>query len=372
MDNGINKQQSKIIKGVAILLMIYHHLFVLAGEGMYGDSILFLNTKPVTIMAYFGKICVGLFAFISGYAIRRAFFIIREKTNKEDVRSFIILEYKYAISHIIRLYLYYWLVLIIFVPMLTLLGKISPEALHCNNILSNLLCINTDYDGSVWYISFYLVMLLIAPMMDLFFTKSLGKRYTKKKMKVLTLGLVAAIVVIALAIYKEKNILAGLRDVISLIKPSFALCFISGYLFSRYEIYELIHKVLLQRLNGVLSLILGLFLILITFTIRALLADSAAYAELDFIIVPFFILGILTFVKPFKYVGKCLSYIGDQQTFMWLTHIHIVGMFQTTILTVIHKSIIYYLAILLLSLVVSIVLTSLCRQLSSTSTDSNT
>lgn len=52
------KANSVEMYGIAILLMVFHHLF----KSYIGPS-------AIQTIAYFGKICVAIFAFISGYAL---------------------------------------------------------------------------------------------------------------------------------------------------------------------------------------------------------------------------------------------------------------------------------------------------------------
>ena len=67
------KKDSLSIKGIAILMMIWHHCF-LAGRFESYDIIFFpLAESQVVNMAAFCKICVSLFAFVSGYGLYLSF-----------------------------------------------------------------------------------------------------------------------------------------------------------------------------------------------------------------------------------------------------------------------------------------------------------
>jgi peptidoglycan/LPS O-acetylase OafA/YrhL len=59
IDFRLSLDESLIIKGIAICLMLWHHLFYESPE--YGE-IVFQTAK-------FGKLCVALFLFISGYGL---------------------------------------------------------------------------------------------------------------------------------------------------------------------------------------------------------------------------------------------------------------------------------------------------------------
>ena len=63
MREGITRQQSYVIQGAAILLMLWHHFF--SDIQFCGDKLFFWNSEVVWRAAWFGKICVALFAFVS-------------------------------------------------------------------------------------------------------------------------------------------------------------------------------------------------------------------------------------------------------------------------------------------------------------------
>ncbi|MBQ7580592.1 MAG: acyltransferase [Clostridia bacterium] len=64
------KDDTNAVKGVAILMMLFHHLF-LAPERYAGFDVGFspLSESSVVFIAQFFKICVAIFVFLSGYGI---------------------------------------------------------------------------------------------------------------------------------------------------------------------------------------------------------------------------------------------------------------------------------------------------------------
>lgn len=81
------KKESNFCKGIAIILMIFHHLFFKA-EDYQGFLISFVpfTEERINFYALLGKICVAIFVFISGYGIAAAYrkqFNHREPTPKD-------------------------------------------------------------------------------------------------------------------------------------------------------------------------------------------------------------------------------------------------------------------------------------------------
>ena len=74
------KKDTALVKGVAILMMLFHHCFESAGRYAGYDMNFFpLNESQTITIASFFKICVALFVFLSGYGIAKSL----EKTPQE-------------------------------------------------------------------------------------------------------------------------------------------------------------------------------------------------------------------------------------------------------------------------------------------------
>ena len=66
----MTKKQSKMIKGIAILCMIFHHLFYrIERFDKYGFTGVIGSSKLTNSIAYDMKVCVALFVFVSGYGM---------------------------------------------------------------------------------------------------------------------------------------------------------------------------------------------------------------------------------------------------------------------------------------------------------------
>lgn len=76
---SFTKEHTQIAKGIAILFMVYHHLFVIP-ERLNNEYINLLDINGVnfqSIIANFCKICVCIYIFLSGYG----FFLSLKNTN---------------------------------------------------------------------------------------------------------------------------------------------------------------------------------------------------------------------------------------------------------------------------------------------------
>lgn len=71
MKKELTREESSAIKGVAILLMIFHHCFRTEKKFAAYSPIFtaFFTESRVISLAKWAKICVPLFAFVSGYGL---------------------------------------------------------------------------------------------------------------------------------------------------------------------------------------------------------------------------------------------------------------------------------------------------------------
>lgn len=86
------KEESNICKGIAIILMLFHHLFYKA-DNYSGFVINFFpfSEERINFYALLGKICVAIFVFISGYGIAASYRQVFQdkKADANEIVSFI-------------------------------------------------------------------------------------------------------------------------------------------------------------------------------------------------------------------------------------------------------------------------------------------
>lgn len=72
MNTYFTKKESNVIKGIAIILMLMHHLWRFPDRLYYSgitDNFTIFGQSISLYLGDFGKICVSLFFFISGYGL---------------------------------------------------------------------------------------------------------------------------------------------------------------------------------------------------------------------------------------------------------------------------------------------------------------
>lgn len=157
---------SNVFKGIAILIMLFHHLFL--RPEMYGYDDIFIHGHGLIFsIAKMCKVCVAIFVFISGYGL----------TEKYGSLSNIKLKDFYW-KRFVKLMLNYWFVWLIFVPVSVLwLGPSFAEVygsdylIHGRVILDFLGIVNWlgptvyNYIGAWWFYGCIIGLYLLYPLL---------------------------------------------------------------------------------------------------------------------------------------------------------------------------------------------------------------
>lgn len=175
-DVSLGKDEAQLISGCAILMMVIHHFFGFKEFLIDGNSYVSLfsvgGIESERILAAFGKLCVAIFAFCSGYAI---WAVSSQYTSW------------YRIFKRIGKFLQaYWIICILFIVFGLCLGLRMPSI---KDFGLNLIGLGTGpfspYVNVVfgWYVAFYCCLLLLAPfLLKLFLwrnnhSKKVGKSF---------------------------------------------------------------------------------------------------------------------------------------------------------------------------------------------------
>lgn len=168
---GLTKDDSLVIKGVAILAMMWHHSFL---EGHFEDydlSFFPLGMGRVSHIAVFFKICVSMFAFVSGYGL---YYSLRGLERKKGSISSSDTLTWYKIRYI-KSFSEYWLIVILaWIIEQIVIGRTQTVFFKDNSSLGVIYMLleltglghlfGTPYTiVTWWYMSAALVYILFAP-----------------------------------------------------------------------------------------------------------------------------------------------------------------------------------------------------------------
>lgn len=207
----LTKDDTNILKGISLLLLLFHHLFYEA-NGLYND-ITIGDTGIVCEVGKVFKVCVALFVFLSGYGL------VKSCRNREiSTLGF----YKKRLA---RLFPTYWLIWLLFVPAGIIFFGRSLESVYANNIVPKLIADIMGlayafefygYNATWWFMSCIIVLYLLFP----FIYKVLGNKIA-----------ITAIMAGSIAIsYFDIHGLYPIRH--------YLMTFVAGMIFARYNILQ--------------------------------------------------------------------------------------------------------------------------------------
>ncbi len=144
----MNKETSTIIKGIAILMMLFFHLFGRDDLGDLCTPLLYIGSTP--LVKYLSNACypVSFFMILSGYGLTYCY-----KRNQ--------LGFGIQGRRILKLYIHYWIILLIFV---TIGHFIRPE-IYPNDLihaLANITAIRCTYNGETWFLLPYAIISMLS------------------------------------------------------------------------------------------------------------------------------------------------------------------------------------------------------------------
>lgn len=170
-----DKRQTNIAKGVAVLLLLWHHLFYNDPKN-YGKfiSILKIDNVPIEcVIAGSCKVCVAIFLLLSGYGLYRSYQNICNGTI-ENKRINVKKDCKFVWNHWIKMMSGYWFIYIIFVPMGLLFGRSFLTYYGLNPIyyLTEFFGLtylffeyNVIFNVTWWFMSVIIVLYIIFPLL---------------------------------------------------------------------------------------------------------------------------------------------------------------------------------------------------------------
>lgn len=152
------KKDTSAVKGIAVLMLLCHHL----GMGILEPPLDWRNDSLYTIIATLSKVCVAIFILLSGYGLNESY----KKWDRTD--------FSFVKKHLLKLMKQYWFIYVIFVPLGFLCGA-SPIAVYgsgfrgfCYFVLDFLgikALFNTPtMNQTWWYMEAAIVLYLLFPL----------------------------------------------------------------------------------------------------------------------------------------------------------------------------------------------------------------
>lgn len=148
----LTKRDTQMAKGIAVLGMVMLHLFCRLDNLPYTPWIWVGATPLVYYLGLFGDLCVPVFCFCSGYA----HYLMADAQGSR---------YRKRLpGKALRFLSNYWIVVVLF----SLFGLVFDRSGHIPGswmrFAGNMLVVGMDYNGAWWFVSTYLILLVLSPV----------------------------------------------------------------------------------------------------------------------------------------------------------------------------------------------------------------
>ena len=289
----ISKEHSQALKGCALFMMVFLHLFNQTSNLQTTFSLCEIDGVPLVNFMARGMGPVEFYLFLSGYGL---YYIFKSKKLTGGGN----------LARLAKLMIIYWLSLIVFV---TIGSFIKPDVYPGNilDLVQNITSFRTTYNGEAWFLFPYILTLLTCG--------ALFKILDRYK------GLIVYIVCVFIyfgscflisryyASYFDSHY--AIYHVV--LYMSFLLPFMSGAIFCKYADKEY-RGAYIRWLNSIPQWVLVVALLMLY--ISRCIVSSAAYS-------PFYVcLFIILFlrIRWWNWIERCMMFLGKFSTSVWLIH----------------------------------------------------
>lgn len=304
MEESIKQRDTaNAVKGVAIVLMFVHHFFTF--PTWYIEGICYPNLeKLANFFCLPTKICVSIFAFLTGY-----FYVEFKKGS-----------YRYSFKKITDILISYW---VVFIPVLLLALLCGDYQFQLHNVLLEAFALERNIMIFCWYIPFYICLMLLLPLVTKLLTKSM---------------LLDAVILLAiqgfLTMLADRIHVPYLAETIGNTAAWF-LIVMAGCMVAKYKLFDSVFdKILVGTPPRYMRVPMFIAMILVPFVLqnKALagylfgIGDSALGAQrmqlIKALMLPFFLYGLLQIISMLKrtFLFKVLGQLGKVSMSMWFIH----------------------------------------------------
>ncbi|MCD7033158.1 acyltransferase [Metabacillus sp. GX 13764] len=291
----ISKNDMKMLKGVAILLMLLLHLFCRKEvNGLYETFPLINNVPLIYYIGLFGDACVPIYCFASGYGL----FVSYKKQYKS--KNF---------PRLFKLLINFWIILILFVGIGLLLGKFEAFPGGVNGFILNFFLLSNSYNGAWWFLQTYVILVFISPVLF-----KLVLKYST-----ISILLITAAIYLVSYIQRIKHVVDfGDSLLLGTISNSLVLVgtslfpFILGTIFAKNRVYSKIYSKIYNISYKNILCATGIIALIIIHSVYESMI-IAPFTALTFIC-------IFTLMNKSTIVQKTFAFFGEHSTNIWLTH----------------------------------------------------
>ena len=302
-----DNHSSRVIKGVAIIMMFVHHFFGFPKwVSLSNTYVSVLPSELLIDLGKFFKICVGLFVFSSGYAMY---------VKRDEYKNL-----KYCIKKLMVFLIQYWMIQLFFIFVGICLKEPLPTI---SRFILNMfgLCTATGFRWSynnaihpvfAWYVSFYIIFTLLQPSLQ---------KISKFNFWIDNI-LYAFIFHLPYFILVRQTWITFPDDVMSVLLrvAMWGHVGMIGFLFAKYDIFSRIDDLFTKLLHEKGTIMMCIVLIIGVFFFRMKFPWFVHSITFDTIYTPILIYSIVKLSNLSRKFQECMKFLGKYSMNLWFLH----------------------------------------------------
>lgn len=173
-----NKYNSMALKGIAIIMMMFHHCF--RSLDVFNQHYVSFNPFNINFIIQLSdtfKICVSIFAFITGYGLFISFNKLYKKNCKNKNLNNKIHVFKWIITRLLKTLSGFWIIAILSYIICQLINGMTKKIFFQKGIFSGIIQIiinflglsslfkTPDFNATWWYMSLAILFILLIPIL---------------------------------------------------------------------------------------------------------------------------------------------------------------------------------------------------------------
>lgn len=336
----MSKQMTSAIRGIAIIMMLIHHLFTWdkASYTSFFHVTLLRGCDIVTFIGIFGKLCVTLYLFLSGYGFCCKF------GNKEYKDLSVFERWKIAW----KVYKKYLIVFAVFIPIGFIL---SIRIFHIKEFILNLITYKTTYDEECWFLIIYIMIaFLVLPIL-------VRKKSSWSVRKIFFMSFAVIVAGYAFRALIMRSPVASFEktalyfNIYYFMLSQFA--FVVGWICKQENFFERFGQLYIPKAIWIIAMLI--LMILKVYCPGGMLIDT--------VLTPIFVGLCLRIVAVNKIAFKILTVIGGYSTYMWMTHTYFSKYYCSSFIYAFKWPLLITVVLVIITLVTAIILDKLEEQL---------
>ena len=162
----INKKDTLMAQGTAILMMVAVHLFAKKGIEVYGVPLIWIkpDVPLVYYLGFLSGIALPFYCYCTGYALYTQF-------GQEDLKTF----YRKMCFRLIKFLIHFWLICVLFSVVGFFFDIYREVPGNWSKFVGNFFMLEHTYNGAWWFAPIYIIFSLISPLF-IKMTKKLDSR----------------------------------------------------------------------------------------------------------------------------------------------------------------------------------------------------